>query len=353
MKNRFITYQKRRGIMRSNIWRFSGMVFVVLVGCTFLFAGSSMAYDEKDPMILKCGIDNPPMDMKSRTIKRIGDLVQERTNGRIQFKYFFGGSLIKKPQYVDAVSKGIADISTGPVSFVTGKIPELSIFEVYGSYKLNQALEMEAAVEPLLTELFETKGVHHVMIQYSGSCIFPHKTKFLKTPVDWKGQKMRLAGRWQSTLAKMWGASPVFMPPNDIYLAMQRGVIDGYMLIYDIVYGLKLFEVGPYIADSNFSNNIENVTMNLKKWQALTKGDQEIFTKAVNEVKPWHYAENLKHNDALKKDMISKGAKIHYMTPEEKALYLKDAFGLWPEVRKISGPMGNKFADILEKFRDQ
>ncbi|MFH1488969.1 MAG: hypothetical protein ABII06_08705, partial [Pseudomonadota bacterium] len=134
--------------MRSNIWRFTVTVFVVLVGFAFLFAGSSMAYDEKDPMILKCGIDNPPMDMKSRTIKRIGDLVQERTNGRIQFKYFFGGSLIKKPQYVDAVSKGIADISTGPVSFVTGKIPELSIFEVYGSYKLDQALEMEAAVEP-------------------------------------------------------------------------------------------------------------------------------------------------------------------------------------------------------------
>jgi len=54
----------------------------------------------------------------------------------------------QEPQYVEAVAKGIADISTGPVSFVTGKFPELSIFEVYGAYKLDQHLEMEKAVEP-------------------------------------------------------------------------------------------------------------------------------------------------------------------------------------------------------------
>lgn len=29
----------------------------------------------------------------------------------------------------------------------------------------------------------------------------------------------QLAGRWQSTLGNQWGASPVFMPPNELYLA--------------------------------------------------------------------------------------------------------------------------------------
>lgn len=328
-------------------------VFFLLIVIPFLFSNSTFAYSEKDPVILKCGIDNPPGDMKSRTIKRLGDLVEERTNGRIKFQYFFGGSLIAKPQYVDAVAKGIADISTGPVSFITGKIPELSIFEVYGSYKLDKHLEMQEAVEPTLRELFEQKGVHHVMLQLTGSTVFPHKTKFLKQPEDWKGQKMRLAGRWQSTLGVKWGAGTVFMVPGDLYIALQKGVIDGYMLIYDIVYGLKLYEVSPYIMDSGFSNNIENVTMNLKKWNALTKTDQDIFNQAVKEVKPWNYHETLKYYEELKKDMISKGAKIYYLTPGEKSLYLKDSFSLWPEVMKVSGPIGNKFMDILKAFKDE
>jgi TRAP-type C4-dicarboxylate transport system substrate-binding protein len=348
------TYQiKEVGFMKLKFWNVITIVFTAVLGICLALSSPAFAYDEKNPMVLKAAIDNPPGDMKAVTIKRMGDLIEERTNGRVKFQYFFGGSLIKKPQFVEAVAKGIADISTGPVSFVTGKIPELSIFEVYGAYRLDQHLEMQEAVEPTLIELFETKDVHPLLIQYSGSVIFPHKTKFLKTPADWKGQKMRLAGRWQSTLAKKWGASPVFMPPADLYVALQRGVIDGYMLIWDIVYGLKLYEVAPYIVDSNFSNNIEVVTMNLKKWQELSPTDQEIFNKTRNEIKPWTYQETLKYYEKLKKDIIAKDGKVHTMTAEEKSLYLQDAFGLYPEVREVSGPIGNKFIDILEQFRDK
>jgi TRAP-type C4-dicarboxylate transport system substrate-binding protein len=339
--------------MKPRTGKIAIIVLVTLLATAIYFNHPAVAYDEKNPMVLKAAIDNPPGDMKAVTIKRMGDMIEERTNGRVKFQYFYGASLIKKPQFVDAVAKGIADISTGPVSFITGKIPELSIFEVYGAYKLDKFLEMQEAVMPTMIELFGQKGIQPLMIQYSGSCIFPHKTMLLKKPEDWKGQKMRLAGRWQSTLGKMWGASPVFMPPADLYVALQRGVIDGYMLIWDIVYGLKLYEVAPYIVDTNYSNNAEVVTMNLKKWEQLSKADQDIFNQASNEVKPWTYRETLKHYENLQKDILSKNGKIYHLSADEKSRYLKDAFALYPEVREASGPIGNKFIDILEAFREK
>lgn len=316
-------------------------------------AGPAAAYDEKNPMVLKVAIDNPKADMKSQTIYKLAELVGERTKGRVEFKFFHGASLIKKPQFVDGVARGIADISTGPISFVTGKIPDLSPFEVYGAYRLDKFLEMSKAVSPLLAELFAKHGIHPLFIQYSGSVVFADKTKFLKTPADWAGQKMRLAGRWQSTLAKNWGASPVFMAPGDLYVALQRGVIDGYMLIWDIVYGLKLQEVAPFIIDSGFSNNIEVVTMNLKKWEELTDEDKKIFRDAVEEILPWTYEATLKYYAEIQQKIIDQGGKIYKLTPEEKTLYLKDSHALLPEVRKASGEMGGKFLDILEPFRDQ
>jgi TRAP-type C4-dicarboxylate transport system substrate-binding protein len=328
-------------------------VFTGVIVLTLALSGPVFSYSEKDPMILKAAIDNPPGDMKAKTIKHFGDIVEQKTNGRIKFEYFYGGSLIRKPQFVDAVAKGIADISTGPVSFVTGKIPELSIFEVYGAYRLDKHLEMEQRVEPIMKELFKGKGIHHVLIQYSGSVVFPHKSKFLKSPEDWKGQKIRLGGRWQSELGKKWGASPVFLPPGELYIALQKGVIDGYMLIWDIIYGLKLYEVAPFHADTNFSNNAECVTMNLKKWETMTKEDQAIFSAAVNETKPWTFKETLKYYDELKKDLISKGVKIHTLTPEERSRYLQDAHSLYPEVEKVSGPIGKRFIDALEPYRDK
>ncbi|MBW1771503.1 MAG: TRAP transporter substrate-binding protein DctP [Deltaproteobacteria bacterium] len=327
------------------------LVLVFALSMTLAFSGSVFAYSKEKPMVIKCAIDNPPKDIKARTIRKLGEQVTEKTGGRVVFKYFYGASLIKKPAFVDGVGRGIADISTGPISFVTGKIPALSPFEIYGAYDLSKKLEMSKEVQPLLIEVFKEKKVYPLMQQFTGNCIFTHKEKFLNTPSDWKGAKMRLAGRWQSTLGKMWGASPVFLPPPELYLACQRGVIDGFMLIYDITFGLKLYEVTPYITDTTFSNNIEIITMNLKKWNSLTKEDQGIFLDVVKELEPWNMKETLSVVEKFKGIMTSKGAKIHTLTAGEKKLYLKDSYSLWPEVEKVSGPRGKQFMQILKKYR--
>jgi len=121
----------------------------------------------------------------------------------------------------------------------------------------------------------------------------------------------------------------------------------------DIINGLKLYEVTPYLTMPNFSNNIEFVTMNLKKWNAMTEADRAVFQRALDEIKVRMVQDFKKDLEALKTTMASKGAKIYYTTREEDRAYLKDAVALWPEVRKASGPLGNEFCDILEKFRQK
>jgi TRAP-type transport system periplasmic protein len=337
--------------MGKGILNFVTVLFVFVIAFMFVFSGSAFAYSKEKPLVLKAAIDNPSTDIKARTIKRLGDLIEKKTNGRIKFEYFYGGSLISKPAFIDAVARDIADISTGPASFVTGKIPELSPFNMYGAYDLSKYLGMAKAIWPTLTGLLADKNIHPIMLQYTGNNIFCHRTMFLKTPADWKGQKMRTGGRWQSRLAEMWGASPLFMPPGDLYLALQRGTIDGFLLIFDIVYGLKLYEVAPYITDTGLSNTIEIVTMNLDQWKALSKQDQAIFDTAAKEVEFWNYEETLKVLEEIKKNIVAKGGKIYELNKEEKSLYMKDVNALEPEVAKVSKETGRKFIEILKKFR--
>jgi len=339
--------------MKRQINKLVVVVLVLCVSITFGLSNSVSAYSEKNPMVLKIASDTPPEEIESRTVTRLGNLVQERTKGRITFQYFYSGSLIKKPQFADGVAKGIANISIGPSAFLSGKIPDLSIFEVFGSYDLGKYMAVEKAVAPILTELMEKEGVHHVMSFMPGPALFVNKTKYLKGPGDWKGQKMRLPGRWQSTLGKEWGASPVFLPPSELYLALQRGVIDGFMLPWHLVHAGKLYEVAPYIAHTDFSNLIGLVTMTLKKWNELTQEDRKIFNQVSEEVAEWCLPEILKSQEKERAEIISKGGKVYDLTPAEKSSYLDDCYALWPEVRKASGPIGNKFADILEDYRDR
>ena len=89
--------------MKRGTWKIAIIVFVTLLATTIYSNRPAVAYDEKNPMVLKAAIDNPPGDMKAVTIKRMGDMIEKRTNGRVKFQYFYGASLIKKPQFVDAV----------------------------------------------------------------------------------------------------------------------------------------------------------------------------------------------------------------------------------------------------------
>ncbi|MFH1491316.1 MAG: hypothetical protein ABII06_20610, partial [Pseudomonadota bacterium] len=77
-----------------------------LLICLILgISSNGSAYDEKNPLVLKCGISSPATEDEARAVTMLGNVVQKRTNGRLQFKYFYGASLIKKPQLVEGVAR--------------------------------------------------------------------------------------------------------------------------------------------------------------------------------------------------------------------------------------------------------
>ena len=53
--------------------------------------------------------------------------------------------------------------------------------------------------------------------------------KPIKTVADLKGMKIRVSPT-NVPFMKAVGANPVQMPPSDVYTAMERGVVDGYIL---------------------------------------------------------------------------------------------------------------------------
>jgi TRAP-type C4-dicarboxylate transport system substrate-binding protein len=93
--------------------------------------------------------------------------------------------------------------------------------------------------------------------------------------------------------------------------------------------------------------------MNLKKYNALTERDREIFDQAAADVMVWTDLEMSVSHKKEREDILSKGGKVYDLSPAERGLYQKSAYEMWPELRKASGPVGNKLADILEKYRER
>jgi TRAP-type C4-dicarboxylate transport system substrate-binding protein len=101
-----------------------------------------------------------------------------------------------------------------------------------------------------------------------------------KTGLDLTGMKIRSTGLYNPFLLKM-GATTIVMSPGDVYAGLQRGVVSGLAWPWGSVaqYGWDRFL--KYRVTPHFFNASYLLVVNLDKWKALSKEQQDILTKQV------------------------------------------------------------------------
>ena len=99
-----------------------------------------------------------------------------------------------------------------------------------------------------------------------------------------KGLKIRCTGTSVRVVSAL-GATPVAMPQNESYDALQKGVVDGSVSPIETLKGWKIAEVIKSTTE-NFGSAYTVgffVTMNKKKWNSLPKDVQQIIEQVNQE----------------------------------------------------------------------
>ena len=136
------------------------------------------------------------------------------------------------------------------------------------------------------------------------------------------------------------GASPVTIPHPEVYTALERGVVDGYMFPFSDAADLSLFEVCKYFVDHTFyeSGNLVAI-MNLKKWNALPKHLQKLMIDALMDLEPQVYDIFGKDQAAAKKKLIDNGMVPIKFSPEDAKAYREMAYSSFREgVKELMSP---------------
>ncbi len=139
-----------------------------------------------------------------------------------------------------------------------------------------------------------------------------------------KGMKIRCSGT-SAKVATALGATPVAMPQNETYDALQKGVVDGVLSPIETLKGWKFAEVVKSTTQ-NFGSAYSLaffVVMNKKKWESLPKEAQDVIEQ-VN--KEW-IEKTGKAWDQMDKEgaeyTLSKGNKIIPLSKEEDERWAK------------------------------
>jgi TRAP-type mannitol/chloroaromatic compound transport system substrate-binding protein len=159
--------------------------------------------------------------------------VKEMSGGNFEIKWFPANALMPAFEHFDAVSKGTIEMAGDWPSYWVSKDPA---FDFLGSFPFGFT-NMDYVVWmynfgglELMQELYGKYDMTYFSLgatPMESGFRTTEKTGPIKTLADYKGKKLRTPSRATIWILEQLGASPVKMPGGEIYLAVERGVLDG------------------------------------------------------------------------------------------------------------------------------
>ncbi len=193
---------------------------------------------------LKFANFTPPFHtVNESVIEKLNTDLSAATGGGLTVKGYHGGELGAGPveQYVRAV-QGVADITWGLPGYTSSQFQKTMIVELPGV--VPDGKSGADAVWDAIGEISgEFPGTVPVALWTSEPNIMIMREKVVRKPEDLEGLKIRVAGATAGKVAEALGATPVQMPINQVYNALQTGLIDGVFTGSSTLDDFKLDEV--------------------------------------------------------------------------------------------------------------
>jgi TRAP-type C4-dicarboxylate transport system substrate-binding protein len=146
---------------------------------------------------------------------------------------------------------------------------------------------------------------------------FAGKEKCILKPEDVAGMKVRSAG---ATFAQMWagaGASVVSIPSNEVYNAMQQGVIQGTDTSTGSFVSFRLYEQVKCITapgDNAMWFMYEPVLISKRSWDKLNDAQKKALTAASKKAENYFNVESKKLDDEMVEVFKKNNVKVVSMT---------------------------------------
>ena len=211
------------------------------------FVGAALALAAAVPAAaqeLKFANFTPPFHtVNASVIEKLNADLSAATGGSLTVRGYHGGELGAGPveQYVRAV-QGVADITWGLPGYTSQQFQKTMIVELPGVVPEGKS-GADALCDAMDEISGEFPGTVPVALWTSEPNIMIMKDKVVRTPEDLAGLKIRVAGATAGKVAEALGATPVQMPINQVYNALQTGLIDGVFTGSSTLNDFKLDEV--------------------------------------------------------------------------------------------------------------
>ncbi|EDZ42107.1 MAG: TRAP transporter substrate-binding protein [Planktotalea sp.] len=262
--------------------------------------------------------------------------IQTMSNGEIQVEMFYSSSVVKSVETFDAAATGILDCDMTGSGYQTGKNPAFQFAgDLLGGY-LNPYQQMawllHGGGRDAVNNLHNGYDMEFVGWWIPGPESLA-STKPIRTAADFKDWKFRSPPGLATKVFAALGASPIVMDFNEIFTALETGIIDGAdaaNLTNNV--GLGLYDIAEHTNYPGFhSMPADHLSCNKAVWDAMPAHHQKIMEVAMDSLALHNATINEVQNAQTAKDLRAKGINLYEWAPEDLQAY-RDAVQIgWTE----------------------
>ena len=198
--------------------------------------------------------------------------IEEATGNRVKFEVYWSQTLSKGPDNWNAIKSGVADGGWCFHGYWAGMTPLTDVLTLPG-LPIKSAKQAGGILWQLYKEFPSIQkqfaDVHVLTPWASQPYLLISTKKQVKTLEDLKGMKIRTTGGGPTDLAKALGAVPMVMGMPDVYMALQKGTIDGMAAPFEAIEGFKLYDVVKYYTYMPFCCVYFTYAINNNVWNRL------------------------------------------------------------------------------------
>ena len=267
--------------------------------------------------------------------KYIND-IQTMSNGEIQVEMFYASSVVKSAETFDAAATGILDCDMTGGAYQTGKNPAFQFTgDLMGGYAnpyQQMSWMLHGGGRAAINDLYNDHNMEFVGWWIPGPESLS-STAPIRGVEDFKGWKFRSPPGLATKVFANLGASPIVMDFNEIFTALETGIIDGAdaaNLTNNI--GLGLYDIAEHTNYPGFhSLPADHLACRKDVWDAMPAHHKAIMTVAMDSLALHNATINEVKNAQNAKVLRAKGINLYEWSPEELGKFRQAVKKGWTE----------------------
>lgn len=303
----------------------------------FALFGSAAAYAQETVTLKMVGAWAPEVSPYAAVGHKFKDVLNELSGGKITVQYIGAEDVLPPFDQPEALVNGVFDVWYGAPNYWAGIIPGGYVTELSQSPIPDQGPGSE--LYEFMVKMYAEHGVRYLGHAAGEPGIGSHfliSQKEVKGIEDIEGMKLRVPPltRYFVQSAK---AESITLPPSEIFLAMDRGTVDGFT--WPIADGFANYgwqSVSKYLVDKPMYRSGVGLEMNLAKWDSLSPEQQEIVLKAVAETQEWTRGWFAEKQDEQLAKMKEAGMQVVEISDDKKDAWTDTAQeSLWSYLQGV------------------